>query len=289
MEDRTFTLTTKPGASLRLSTHPALPAEQKNPLSDTLVVFLNGLVLPRSAWSSAVDHLIKLRKDAQLPLPALLTYDRYGQGESDPDPADEPPPDNPYGHDLRASAADLRQLLNQLTSSLLNRPLASTRLIFVCNSIGCALARLYAADDGGGHQQQQPQQQSEVAGYLFLDSMMANTDFVSIFPDPDTDTDTALPLPPGVSADDLRHARARFREAFHPTVTNPERLDRRNLRELLPRADGPPLPGGPGGRPPLLVVVGHDWDEFAEQCEHVSDSLFFLLSPPFLSLPEGRG
>lgn len=135
--------------------------------------------------------------------------------------------------------------------------------MLVCNSIGCALARLYAAAHPG-----------RVAACLFLDSMMANSDFVSVFPDPDgPDFDHPgrgrLPLPPGVSADDLRHARDKFRQYFHPAVPNPERLDRRDLRRLLPRADAPALPAGPGGRSPILVVVGHDWDEFAEQCEKV--------------------
>ncbi|KXX82683.1 hypothetical protein MMYC01_201064 [Madurella mycetomatis] len=267
MEDRAVTLTTKPGASLRISVHPGRPTEQ-NPLSDTLVVFLNGLALPRAAWSSAVDHLIDLCKEANKSVPALLSYDRYGQGESDPDPTDLDDDDDPYGHDLRASAADLHQLLTQLAPDILNgRPLGSTRLILVGNSIGCALARLYAAAatswPGAGR----------VAGYLFLDSMMANTDFVSLFPDPDGASFDPDALPPGVSADDLRHARARFGELFHPTVPNPEHLDRRQLRELLPHADRPVLPDGPGGRAPLLVVVGHDWDEFAEQCEKGSLSV----------------
>ncbi|GAB1320880.1 AB hydrolase-1 domain-containing protein [Madurella fahalii] len=270
MEDSALTLTTKPGASLRISVHPGQPTEQ-NPLSDTLVVFLNGLALPRSAWSSTVEQLVYLRKEAKRPLPALLSYDRYGQGDSDPDPADPADDDEPYGHDLRASAADLHQLLTQLTPAVLNNlPLESARLILVCNSIGCALARLYAASASAS-----ASGPCGVAGYLFLDSMMANTDFVSLFPDPDARGPALDPdgLPPGVSADDLRHARARFRDFFHPSVPNAERLDRRRLRELLPHADRPALPDGPGGRAPRLVVVGHDWDEFAEQSEKGSLSV----------------
>lgn len=272
MEDRAVTLTTKPGASLRISVRPGQPTEQ-NPLSDTLVVFLNGLALPRAAWSSTVDRLVELRQEANKPVPALLSYDRYGQGESDGDPTDPDDDDDPYGHDLRASAADLDQLLTQLAPDVLEgRALGAARLVLVGNSIGCALARLYAgtgagAGAGGGA--------GRVAGYLFLDSMMASTDFVSLFPDPDGGGGGGSfdpgALPPGVSAAALRHARARFRDLFHPAVPNPERLDRRRLRELLPHADRPPLPDGPGGRAPLLAVVGHDWDEFAEQCEKVRD------------------
>ncbi|KAK4239600.1 Alpha/Beta hydrolase protein [Achaetomium macrosporum] len=259
MEDKTITLTTKPGASLHISVLHPQPPEQ-NPLSDTLVVFLNGLMLPCAAWSEAIDHLLELRKENQQPLPALLCYDRYGQGKSDSDPTDTK--DSPYGHDVRAAAADLHQLLIQVSHDELHRPVDELRIILVCNSIGCTLARLYAAEHPG-----------LVEAYLFLDSMMANTDFVSLFPDPDDPEFDGSRLPEGVSADDLRHARSTFGQHFHPTVPNPEHLDRRQLGELLPHADGPRLPDGPGGRSPLLVVVGHDWDEFAEQSEKSSLSV----------------
>jgi pimeloyl-ACP methyl ester carboxylesterase len=256
MEEKHTTLKTKPGASLHISIAGPSPPGQ-HPLSDTLVVFLNGLVLPCTAWSETVDRFLDLRRGSSQPIPALLCYDRYGQGRSDSDPTD--PKDSVYGHDARTVIADLHQLLIQVSQDELHRQLEDLRLVLVCNSIGCALARLYAAEYPG-----------RVEAYLFLDSMMANTDFVSIFPDPDEPDFDEGQLPEGITADDLRHARDQFRDFFHPTVPNPEHLDRRQLRELLPRADEPALPTGPGGRPPLLTVVGHDWDVFAEQCEHVS-------------------
>ncbi|KAL2020811.1 hypothetical protein VTK56DRAFT_7904 [Thermocarpiscus australiensis] len=260
MEERAITLTTKPRAALHISIRPPEPSEQ-NPLSDILVVFLNGLVLPCSSWSKSVDHLVELRKHAKEPIPALLCYDRYGQGNSDPDPTDAQ--DTPYGHDVRDAVADLHQLLTQVSQDeYLNRPLEELRLVLVCNSIGCALARLYAATHPG-----------RVEAFLFLDSIVANTDFVSFFPDPDDPSFDPSQLPADVSADDLRHARTRFRDLFHPTQPNPEHLDRRNLAELLPHADQPALPAGPGGRPPVLFVIGHDWDEFAQQCENGSLSV----------------
>ena len=231
------------------------------------MVFLNGLVLPSAAWSSAVEQLSRERRARGEPLPALLCYDRYGQGRSSADPADAEGDGGAYGHDVGAAVADLHQLLVQVARDELglgDGP--GLGLVLVCSSIGCALARLFAAAHPG-----------RVAGLVLLDSMMANTDFVSLFPDPDPDPDgpgfDAGRLPPGVSADDVRHARARFRALFHPTVPNPERLDRRNLAELLPHADRPALPAGPGGRSPLLAVVGHDWDVFAEECEQVSEAL----------------
>jgi pimeloyl-ACP methyl ester carboxylesterase len=256
MEDKNITLATKPGASLHVSILHPQPREE-NPVSNTLVVFLNGLALPCAAWAETVEHLLNLHKDSSQPTPALLCYDRYGQGKSDSDPTDTP--DSPYGHDAHAVITDLHQLLIQISQDELHCRFEDLRLVLVCNSIGCVLARLYAVEHPAC-----------VEAYLFLDSMMANTDFVSIFPDPDGPSFDKSQLPEDVTADDLRHARTKFRDFFHPTVPNPEHLDRRNLKDMLPHADRPALPDGPGEVPPLLTVVGHDWDEFAGQCEHVS-------------------
>ncbi len=255
MEAKTVTLNTKPNASLHISILRPRPAE-RGYFSNTLIVFLNGLVLPSATWVETVDHLVNLRDKSDQPIPAVLCYDRFGQGRSDSDPTDAP--GSPYGHDATAVVADLHQLLTQVSQDELRQNLVDIRLILVCNSIGCPLARLYAAEHPG-----------RVAAYLFLDSMMANTDFVSIFPDPESPGFDESQLPENVTADALRHARAMFRQFFHPTVPNPEHLDRRQLRELLPQADGPALPDGPEGKSALLVVVGHDWDEFAKQCEEV--------------------
>jgi pimeloyl-ACP methyl ester carboxylesterase len=259
------TLATKPGATLYAALrHPNPSSSDSNPLADTLVVFLNGLLLPSATWSETISHLLSLRKTLNQPTPAILCYDRYGQGKSDPDPTDDLASDPDYGHGPLSSIVDLHQLLQQLSYDELHIPLGSLRLILVCNSIGCALARLYAATY---------HTDSQIVAYVFLDSMMANTDFVSIFPDPDKPEFDKRKLPKGVTPNDLRHARLKFRQYFHPDVPNAERLDRRALRDLLPLADGPALPQGLGGSPALLTVVGHDWEEFAEQCERVrSDS-----------------
>ncbi|KAK3313709.1 Alpha/beta hydrolase fold-1 [Apodospora peruviana] len=251
MEHRSVCLTSKPGASLAIST---LWSENK-PLANTIVVFLNGLVLPRSSWLDTVNHLISQPSFKDRPLPALLLYDRYGQGDSDPDPTD--PPGTPYGHDAREVVADLHQLLDQVCRHDLNKSsLADMIIVLVCNSIGCPIARLFAAEHPG-----------LVAGLLFLDSMMANSDFVSLFPDPAGAGFDAGQLPSDVSVEHVRHAREMFTKFFHPTVPNPEHFDRRTLAELLPDADKPALPPARDRRSPLLVVVGHDPSEFAKQCE----------------------
>ncbi|KAK3334070.1 Alpha/Beta hydrolase protein [Cercophora scortea] len=246
MDSRSISLATKPGATLRISTFFPQSAEDQasSPSSSsssssspsnitTLVVFLNGLVLPRSAWFETVDLFIKRRQDTGQVIPALLCYDRYGQGDSDPDPSDAL--GTPYGHDATAVVADLHQLLVQISQDDLKLSLAdrNIRIIFVCNSIGCALARLYAAEHPG-----------LVEAYLFLDSMMANSDFVSVFPDPDDAGFDAGQLPQDVSVGDLRHTREMYTKFFHPSVPNGERFDRRRLAEQLPYADQPALPLG---------------------------------------------
>lgn len=279
MEYRKISLTSKPGAALHIAIcNPTATNGSPGPLASTLVVFLNGLMLPQSWWLPVIKLVLQQRHDAHLPIPALLTYDRFGQGESDPDPSD--PPDTPYGHDSLAVVGDLHQLITQVCSEVLwIRPPTSadqsTRLFLICNSIGCPVARLYAAAHPG-----------TVAGLLFLDSMMANTDFVSLFPNPEDPDFDPRSLPDGVSIDDVRHARDSYKRMFHPSVPNQERFDRRHLALQLPHADTPMLPAGPGGSEPLLRVVGHDWDEFAEQSFAVCPSLVVVLcSTDILSLP----
>lgn len=254
MDSHRITLATKPGASLAVRTYrPDDPAKLPAPLSTTLIVFLNGLASPQSSWNAAIDLLLQHRPSST---PALLTYDRYGQGESDSDPSD--PPDTPYGHGAAAVIDDLHQLITQTRHD-------TARLVLVCNSIGCALVRLYAACHP-----------RTVAAFLFLDSIMANSDLVSVFSDPAG----ASPgdLPDGVSPDDLRHAREQYRARFHPAAPNTERLDRRDLPLRLPLAYGPVLPPGPDGRPPVVTVVGHDFEKFAQDGLEVCACVFGVLS-----------
>ncbi|KAK0646989.1 Alpha/beta hydrolase family-domain-containing protein [Cercophora newfieldiana] len=252
MEDHLITLPHKPSAPLHISLSP--PSPPSSPLSTTLLIFLNGLLLPRSSWIPTISHLQATASAQNSPLPALLTYDRFGQGTSPRDPSDPPHSTNPYGHDAHTIITDLHALLTIISHSQLSTPLSNLTLILIANSIGCPLARLYAASHPGS-----------VSGFLFLDSMMANTDFVSLFPDPESRPPPSVPK--GITLDDLRHARARFKSMFHPSVPNKEGFDRRGLAGLLPAADAPRLPAGRGGREPVLVVVGHDPEVFAEEGE----------------------
>ncbi|CAI6334481.1 unnamed protein product [Periconia digitata] len=244
------------GAKIHYTYYPHSPSKpnRPNPFAKSLVVFLNGLIMPRSSWDNAIHDFLEKRINAQLPYPALLTYDRYGQGDSDRDPNDtEPPPS--HGHDCMSAVHDLRQLTLQIWKTHLNisNPTQFPALIFACNSIGCGIARLFAQTYPG-----------TVLGLLFLDSIMANSDLVSIWPDPDDPAFDPAQLPPGVDIQDVRDTREKYRLMFHPSVPNNEGLDRRNLATLLPSASSPRLDGY-GGEGPYLTVVGHDWETFADQ------------------------
>jgi pimeloyl-ACP methyl ester carboxylesterase len=245
----------KPGAKLNYTYYPASSRKNaKNPFSQTLIVYLNGLMLPRSSWDASIQSFLEKRIVGRLPYPGILSYDRYGQDQSDHDPFDKDPPPC-HGHDAMSSVQDLKQLILQIWREHLDmaKPTHFPNLIFVCNSIGCALARLFT--------QQHP---GIVSGLLFLDSIMANSDQQSIWPDPDADDFNPHALPDGVTITDVRHTRKAYREMFHPDVPNMEGLSRRNLAYLLPDSDRPRLEGYLG-QGPYLTVVGHDWKTFADQ------------------------
>ncbi|KAK0623821.1 Alpha/Beta hydrolase protein [Immersiella caudata] len=247
METHLITLPHKPTSPLHISLSLPSPI----PPNPTLLIFLNGLLLPRTSWTPTVSHLLSSFSSTH-PLPALLTYDRFGQGTSPRDPADLLPSETPYGHDALSITTDLHALLTVTSTQYLHTPLSQTKLIFIANSIGCPLARLYITSHPD----------LTILAAIFLDSMMANADFVSLLPDPETTLDLEKNLPEGVTLGDIVHARERFRAMFHPDVPNREGFDRRGLKRLLPEADGPRLTRGM-----RLVVVGHDGDVFAEEGE----------------------
>ncbi|KAI1323464.1 Alpha/Beta hydrolase protein [Xylariaceae sp. FL0255] len=240
-------LSTKPTASLECSQVQSAGASG---FSNILVVFLNGLIAPQSSWLPVMSLILR-HLDSDTSHPQMLAYDRYGQGRTgDRDPADDGKEDG-YGHDTLDVTHDLHQLICQVTSSSSDSP---KRIVFIANSIGCAIARLYAQTYPG-----------TVAGVLLLDSIMANSDFVSIFPDPDDPDFDPQSLPKGVTPEMLQETRAKFRQIFHPSVKNSEGLDRRTLAGLLPNSDSPVLDRGFDDKPPFVTVVGHDPDWFAKE------------------------
>jgi pimeloyl-ACP methyl ester carboxylesterase len=219
-----------------------------------LIVFLNGLGLPQSSWFPVIAGLTESLPNQR---PPLLTYDRFGQGTSpDPDPSDAAAVDPLHRHDCMSVVRDLRQLITQIADEKLDIiDVGRVELLFVCNSIGCVLARLYAQGYPG-----------TVATMLLLDSNMANSDFVSIWPDPDTTGFDKNDLPEGITPEILSQTREKYRHMFHPDVGSREGLSRRNLRELLPTCDSPVLQGV-RGQGPFITVVGHDFLAFARENE----------------------
>lgn len=238
--DERVSLSTKPSATLATSHAPARGE------TDVLIVFLNGLVLPRSCWLPIMAAVLRRLGNADA-RPQMLAYDRFGQGDSDPDPLDDEPGKEPgYGHTVPDVIQDLYQLISQTMTA------ARPRVMFVASSIGCALARLYT--------QKYP---DTVAGMILLDSMMANQNFIDMFPDPSAPGFDPGSLPEGITPEVMMDQRRRFRERFAPDVKNGENLDRRNLRHLLPHSDLPLLRGY-GEKSPFLTVVGHDKEYFAQ-------------------------
>jgi hypothetical protein len=91
-------------------------------------------------------------------------------------------------------------------------------------------------------------------GVVFIDSMIANSDFTSVFPEPTDDEDPAL-----------TSTRQIITEKFHPSVPNPEGISRLNAAKLLPSACSPTLP-----TEPYLMVLGHDPVYFAQSSEKIT-------------------
>ena len=211
-------------------------------------MFLNGLMSDKSFWLPVMAGIIRQRKGTATGIPSMLAYDRYGQGLTESrDPQDQGR-ERGHGHDCADVATDLHQLILQLFGDI------PRRVVLVANSIGCAIARLYA-------------QVYPVAAVLMLDSIMANSTF-DIWPNPDAPDFDKTQLPDDVSVEVLKEQRAKFVAIFRPEGINREGLSRRNLPKLLPLSDGPMLKGQ--GVLPWVTVVGHDFETFAEESLRVS-------------------
>ncbi|KAJ4256262.1 hypothetical protein NW762_009342 [Fusarium torreyae] len=241
-------LATKPGAQMSYSFTPATGSETK----PTLVVFVCGLSIPQVGWTATIAKLKELAPNG---LPPLLTFDRFGHGQTtDRDPNDEGAADPTHAHDCMSVVGDIRQLVTQVLKDKLSiDDPDSARLLLVSNSIGCAISRLYAAE-----------YPSTVSGILFLDSVLTDTDFVSVFPDPDAEGFTPDKLPSGITVENLRIAREETFKRFHPSIGSKEGLSRKNLGQLLPHPDSPSLPKV-DGKEAYITVLGHDFDYFASR------------------------
>ena len=244
IEENSIILKRKPGASIFYSK----VLRQQNETRGVLIVFLNGLMTDKSSWLPVMTGIIEESKAKRRDIPSMLAYDRYGQGlTEDRDPQDMGK-EQGHGHDVADAAKDLHDLIHQLA------PNGYRDIVLVGNSIGCAIARLYAADHS-------------VSAVLLLDSIMANSNF-DLWPDPDAPGFDKASLPEDVTVEALREQRAKFLAIFRPDIPNREGLSRRDLPKLLPRSDEPKLRGASGR--PFLTVIGHDFETFAEEGLRVS-------------------
>ncbi|CAD0084939.1 unnamed protein product, partial [Aureobasidium vineae] len=238
MEHDTLQLPTQSTTNLSYSFLPGDPTTKR------LVVFLNGLILPKSSWEQTILAIQSKLQDSQSLRPHLLSYDRYGQDTSDKHPGGE--------HDVLDVVQDLHNFLAAFCAKDLEGKMPA-QLVFVCNSIGCAIARLFADSYPG-----------MVSGMLFLDSIMAHVDLVALWPDVDAIGFDETTLPQGTTTEEVKSVREEYRKRFHVSVPNSEELDRSTLAGLLPRADRPKL------RSPLLTVVGHDPETFAQENKYIN-------------------
>lgn len=104
--------------------------------SSLLVVCLNGLGLAQGCWKPAIELF---QKSKVSPKPWILTYDRYGQGDSPRDPRENWPNKDPgYAHTLDDVTDDLQELIQTVSSD------CCSRIVFLSNSIGAHIARRYA-------------------------------------------------------------------------------------------------------------------------------------------------
>lgn len=204
-----------------------------------VIIFVNGLGVPRPSWAEVLD---RLPEDY-----TLLTYDRFGQGDTPPLPDDVP-------EDLRdgaAAARDIDELIHELLVKREGMDLASANVILVAHSIGVAIVRLLLANH----------EVPGVKGALFLDPSIVNSDFVSLYPPPSDD-----------EPEELTRTREATRRVFHPETPNKERFNRKTFAELLPYAEKPALRNDP-----YLTVVAHDptvaFGESAEKVSHIGQYL----------------
>jgi pimeloyl-ACP methyl ester carboxylesterase len=243
-----LTIPSKPSAPISYVFFPAI--NPPSSLEKYLIVFVNGLGLPAASWLPGIEVLHSTVKSC----PAMLTYDRYGQGLTTArDPLDT---QKPLGHDFVDVANDLHEIIHTIAISKLGLQLSdieeNIHLILIGASIGAPIVRLYFQHYPGN-----------AAGIILLDSNVA-VDYSAIWPDPDAPGfNPELVVADDCTLEQYRVERAKMAKMFDLKVKNPEGLDRSNSAILLPHADAPKLVGV-DGKGPLLTVVGHDPKTFTE-------------------------
>jgi len=127
-----------------------------------------------------------------------------------------------------------------------------------------AIARLYTA-----------QYPKTVSGYLILDSAIANSDTISIFPDPDAPSFDEGKITAGYHGEHVQKREEEDRKGILHGGTNEGGPLRGTIDSLLPYADRPVLEG-PTEDAPYVTVVEHDMDLFPKMVEKVSSAIRVL-------------
>ncbi|TVY32350.1 hypothetical protein LSUB1_G008618 [Lachnellula subtilissima] len=229
------------------------PSPKSSPPT-SLIVFLNGINTPHKLWYP----IAQLLKKDMATCPPMLMYDRIGQVASRGRNLDVPGRPRGHGRDCLDAAHDLRELITYAGENHLgisSTHVDTVRIIFVASSVSCAIARLYTAKFP-----------RTVTALLFLDSTLANSDTVSVFPDPDSPDFSPGSLPAGVTSELLADARKKIALVYGSESKNPEGLWRGTLPSLLPHSDSPKLLGPEPGTP-YVTVIEHDPDVFPLQVQ----------------------
>jgi pimeloyl-ACP methyl ester carboxylesterase len=244
-----LSIPSKPSAPISYVFFPAINPQPS--LKEHLIVFVNGLGLPASSWLPSIQILHGSIKSC----PAILTYDRYGQGLTTArDPLDT---QKALGHDFIDVANDLHEIITTIATSRLGLHESDLEeeklhLLLIGASIGAPIVRLYVQHHPG-----------KAAGIILLDSNIC-VDYSVVWPDPDAPGfDPESVISDDCTLEQYRVERAKLSKMFDLKVKNPEGLDRSNSAVLLPDADAPKLVGV-DGKGPELTVVGHDPETFTE-------------------------
>ncbi|KIM94823.1 hypothetical protein OIDMADRAFT_171633 [Oidiodendron maius Zn] len=227
----------------------------RSTIQTTLIVFLNGISTPQKLWYPVAELL---RYDDTVTCPPMLMYDRVGQPPSIGHNQDVPGRPQGHGRDCLDASHDLREVITWVGEKYLGicpKNVDTLRIIFVASSVACAIARLYAAE-----------YPKNVVAFLFVDSSLANSDTVSLFPDPNSPGFSVGDLPAGVTPELCLETRKKIFPIYASQSKNLEGLWRGTLPSLLPYSDSPRLQGPVPGTP-YVTVIGHDPEVFPLQVQ----------------------
>lgn len=271
LENGSTNLRTKPTARLCFSFVPQPKDKATSP--ERILVFLSGLDNPKTVWQRLLDQLVEQSRRNGIVLPPMLLYDRFGVGQSDPDPTDAGKRPEEY-HDANDAVDDLHELIAQIVEQKLGHnknPVDNLGIVFCAHSFGVCIARLYAQRFPG-----------TTEGLLLMDSAIANTPAEKFTPNPDdpVEWDEAQKwLPETITADMCRDAirKTLASPVSGYTMTTRERMRWTNMPELLPYSDRPKLQG-PRPELPLVTVMSHDSDASGPKMSKVSSIGFVNVS-----------